>query len=305
MELVAVGSVIVDDIVLSGGETRMGVLGGGGTYAVCGMRVWCGGVGLVSAIGRGLPRSAEEHLEALADTTGVARLDAPQPRAWQLFEADGHRTEVFRTGFSSFEQMSPTPSDYPPAYAGAGGVFLLSGDVSKVRGWVERLRRDNPGVVVYWEPWDVFMEARNRPAFREVAHLVDVFSPNGVEAARLTGREDPFEQVQLLLEDGANVVALRLGENGSLVGTRGGDLWRVPAPRIPGVEVVDVTGAGNAYSGGFLAAWVATGGNALAAGRCGAVSATFVMEQFGPPMPGTLTSEEALRRLNYLNRLPW
>jgi hypothetical protein len=42
----SVGSIILDDIVLYDGQTRMGVLGGGSTHAAMGMRVWADQVGL-------------------------------------------------------------------------------------------------------------------------------------------------------------------------------------------------------------------------------------------------------------------
>jgi ribokinase len=48
------------------------------------------------------------------------------------------------------------------------------------------------------------------------------------------------------------VVVIKLGEEGSLA-LHGGREWRVPAPKV---EVVDTTGAGDAFNGGFLAAWL-------------------------------------------------
>ena len=43
--------IIIDDIVFPDGRTTMGVLGGGGMYAVAGMRMWSEDVGMLSHVG--------------------------------------------------------------------------------------------------------------------------------------------------------------------------------------------------------------------------------------------------------------
>jgi len=43
--------IIIDDIVFPTGRTTMGVLGGGGMYAVAGMRIWSADVGILSNVG--------------------------------------------------------------------------------------------------------------------------------------------------------------------------------------------------------------------------------------------------------------
>jgi sugar/nucleoside kinase (ribokinase family) len=67
--------------------------------------------------------------------------------------------------------------------------------------------------------------------------------------------------------------------------------------------VVDPTGAGNAFCGGFLAGWVQSG-NLLTAGLYGAVAASFLVEQVGLPESSEAArqrrGEEAKRRLGVL-----
>jgi sugar/nucleoside kinase (ribokinase family) len=67
------------------------------------------------------------------------------------------------------------------------------------------------------------------------------------------------------------MVVIKLGENGSRAITRAGD-WTAPAPKV---SAVDTTGAGDAFNGGFLSAWLrgASVPQALRAGnRIGAAS---------------------------------
>ena len=61
---------------------------------------------------------------------------------------------------------------------------------------------------------------------------------------------------------------------------RPGEVFTVPA--VP-TNVVDTTGAGDAYCGGFLVA-LGSGVDAAEAGARAAVSASFALEQFGVPV---------------------
>jgi sugar/nucleoside kinase (ribokinase family) len=86
-----------------------------------------------------------------------------------------------------------------------------------------------------------------------------------------------------------------MGARGSLVGSRDGAIHRVPAPPT---TVVDTTGAGDAYIGGFLVG-LGEGNDAAEAGARAAVSASFAIEQFGVPDFGPDTHSEAERRLDW------
>ncbi|EIE88496.1 hypothetical protein RO3G_13207 [Rhizopus delemar RA 99-880] len=48
-------------------------------------------------------------------------------------------------------------------------------------------------------------------------------------------------------------------------------------------HIVDVTGAGNAFCGGYAAGWVQTEQDPVQSALYGAVSASFVVEQIGVP----------------------
>jgi sugar/nucleoside kinase (ribokinase family) len=81
-----------------------------------------------------------------------------------------------------------------------------------------------------------------------------------------------------LLQTGVPLVALRMGADGSLIASQSGDLLTVPAVRVE--KIVDVTGAGNAFCGGWITGMVETGSIAEAARRA-AISASLAIEQYG------------------------
>ena len=255
----------------------MGVLGGGATHAAMGMRVWSARVALLAALGRDVPERDRRTLARAVDLRDLPRRDAPTPRAWQLYEPDGRRTHVDRTDAELFMAMCPRPDELPAEYAGASGARLECDAPDPLREWMARLRAAGCDHVL-WEPWNVFCRPENRGVFGQLAPLLDVVSPNLLQAQRLTGLKDPQQVLAALLEAGVRVAVLRMGEAGSLVAGQGGAAVAVPAVTAP--SIVDVTGAGNAYCGGFLVGLAETG-DLGQAGCYGAVSASFALEQFG------------------------
>ena len=78
---------------------------------------------------------------------------------------------------------------------------------------------------------------------------LDYFTPSLPEAQAITGLRDPVEVSRRLLDQGIGVVALKMGADGCLVMTSARQSIRLPAFRV---EVVDATGAGDAFTAGFI-----------------------------------------------------
>lgn len=292
---ISIGCIIIDDIILPDGSSRMGTLGGGATHAVMGMRVWSERVGLVSPVGADFGSDQLAALAGLFDLHGlVVRPNDPTPRAWQLFETDGTRNEVFRTSYAGMAAMEPKPEDLPAFYNPLEGVHLHCAP-QDVPQWAPALRRRGARVIL-WEPWDPFCAPENRESFCENSRLVDIVSPNLKEGRHLTGLSDPADVVHALQEYGAPVGVLRMGEAGSLIAGLGGELVKIPA--YPVEKIVDVTGAGNAFCGGFIVGLARTG-DLRQAGWYGGVSASMALGQFGAVYPLAGVREEAQRRLGW------
>ena len=82
---------------------------------------------------------------------------------------------------------------------------------------------------------------------------VDIFMPSIVEAQHLTGLSKCREIAQFLRNNyDIDTIAIKMGENGSYVSTRETELF---VPAYP-VNVIDGTGAGDAYCAGFLAGMI-------------------------------------------------
>jgi hypothetical protein len=136
-------TVIIDDIVMPDGRTSMGQLGGGGPQCICGYQAAaaamqassatpssahvCPRLGLFAGVGADIPAAALEWLKAqnvelsglqYADGSASAGAAVPTARAWQLFEEDGLRTQVWRSRYSDPrypEQLLRPPFESMPA----------------------------------------------------------------------------------------------------------------------------------------------------------------------------------------------
>jgi sugar/nucleoside kinase (ribokinase family) len=80
--------------------------------------------------------------------------------------------------------------------------------------------------------------------------FIDYFIPSLPEAQAITGLKDPYDVVKALIDYGAGVVALKMGADGCLVMSKENETLRLPAFDV---EVVDATGAGDAFAAGFIA----------------------------------------------------
>jgi len=289
--MIGVGGVFIDDIVLPGGETRMASLGGAAVHALMGAAVWGERPGIVAPVGRGFPEACRRLLEEHLDTRGLKPLETEQMRAWQIFEEDGRRRELYRV-----EQTEPfirglSPADLPCGYDRRAAFYLLQG-FDGVRRW-----RAEIGGFVLWEPLQQVMVSASRGDFRSVLRecSVDLVSPNLIEAQAIYGRLSPEELVDAMTGDGAAAVALRMGADGSMVAdeTTGGPV-RVGAAPLAGI--VDPTGAGNTYCGALLAG-IVQGDSLRAAAARGAVAASFCVETWGALMPTAVDRLERDRRL--------
>jgi len=112
---------------------------------------------------------------------------------------------------------------------------------------------------------------------------IDIFLPNKEEGAVLTGLTDPVEiarQVDQLYPSA--LVILKLDADGALV-WQGGEAHHIPPATN---KLVDATGAGDSFAGGFLAKFL-TGSPAAEAARFATQISAWVIEHPGArPEPG-------------------
>ena len=140
------------------------------------------------------------------------------------------------------------------------------------------------------------------PAFelpRSIYPLCDYFTPNESEAAALSGRpvsdlESAERAADELLKRGVGNVVITLGEAGAMVKNR---KVTQHVPAFDAGPVVETTGAGDAFNGGFAVA-LSEGRDVVAATRFGCAVAGISVTRYGtaPSMPTRSEVDALLRR---------
>ncbi len=282
----------INDLVFPDGRTKMGLIGGGGAEAALGMRVWSDAVGLVAHVAPDFPANDRRFLaEACGiDLNGLVPAPYKRFRLWLLYDDDESRIEVMR-GPRDWSQVRVPPVQLPAAYHHARGIHVVEPDAEQLA-FLRHLKAAH-GTALCVESFAALCDTDDLASLAGLLAGVDIFSPDLADAMERTGAADPLASLDALQPVGADVLALRMGAEGSLVRhVLTGWTWHVPA--VP-TRVVDVTGAGNAYCGGCLIGWVETG-DAARAGCYGSVAASFMIEQFGLPQPDAALRTEAEAR---------
>ena len=226
--------------------------------------VFCGRVGA-----DGLDR----HRQALADCGVEPHLAGDPDRTTATIvlqlDRDGERTMFVDRGANAGLIASDIPLD---VWSGVtwlhltGYSFFDPGTRSVATELVSEARRRGARVSV--DPSSVaFLRAAGTQEFLGWVDGVDVIFPNLDEARALAGSTGPQIDLDTLAARFPHVV-VTLGSMGAAY-LAGAERIQVTAPRV---EVVDTTGAGDAFAAGFLARWVdgATPEAALDGGRAAA-----------------------------------
>lgn len=129
-----------------------------------------------------------------------------------------------------------------------GGSLVLPGIDGEPT--AELLRKARAaGVITFLDTvWDV--TGRWMQVLGPCLPHIDYFVPNLPEAQALTGLQHAADVARSLLDQGVGAVGLKMGEDGCLVMTNTGVSIRLPAFEV---DVVDATGAGDAFAAGFIA----------------------------------------------------
>lgn len=286
--LLVVGDVVTDVVarhaapLARGTDTRADIRivpGGAGANVCC----WaadrgCGDVRILARVGED---DVAWHAERLR-TAGVRPMlvtDAELRTATVIALVDTSAERTFLTDSGAVLRLAP--DDWSPELLDGVGHLHLSGylffaDSSRQ---VARLAMDAArarGVPVSVDPASAgFITALGVERTLSALDGVDILLPNADEARLLTGAGDPADAAAELSRL-APLTVVTLGAEGAVVAESGRVTARVPAPPA---EPVDSTGAGDAFTGAFLAARLcgADAPSAAEAGcRAGAQAVTLV-----------------------------
>ncbi|KAF7331930.1 PfkB domain-containing protein [Mycena kentingensis (nom. inval.)] len=288
-------------------------IGGGGTYAVIGARIWLSdGIGMLIDRGTDWQRNIQEKLDAFGPIWIYRdQLEHKTTRAVNRYLGE-HR---------NFEYLTPririTPRDLQGTRLGSSEIIHFICSPSRASTIMSQVRE-----VPDWAPTTIYEPIPDRcvpeelPALQKVLPEIDILSPNAEESFSVLSMPLPLsrqgieEACRRFLQlgvgrEGTGAVVIRSGAMGACVALRGQRLRWVDAfwTSADETKIVDVTGAGNSFLGGLAAGLKLSGGDIYQATLYASVSASFIIEQTGLPSlssMGEWNHDSPQRRLDEL-----
>jgi fructoselysine-6-P-deglycase FrlB-like protein/sugar/nucleoside kinase (ribokinase family) len=295
--VIVVGNLTIDDVVLPDGTTQMASVGGNSLYTALGVRLWQPGVGIVTRCGEDFPHDLPAMLNALGIAAeGVVDIAGPTVRNWVVYETNGQRHWIYRTPRERSREVAVQEQDIPVAWLEVEPspiVHVTAMPIDAVEAIVDKVRKVSPHARITLDTHeDYVVDYRNR--LRGLAGRVDAFLPSRAELNDLVGYDDPLRALADLSNLPTPVIVVKMGAEGVLVWNKAnGTLHEVG---IASGQVVDETGAGDAFCGGF-AAGLSLGYGPVEAAQRGTISASYAVAGFSSIFLSHVEPAEAQGRI--------
>jgi sugar/nucleoside kinase (ribokinase family) len=302
MSITVVGSVAYDSIETPSGR-RDRCLGGAATYFSLAASFFTD-VRVIAVVGEDFGPEQEAVFGARnIDTRGVERA-AGKCFCWEgsylenLNEARTHNTEL--NVFAAFEPKIPV------AYRDSQFLFLANIDPVLQR----RVREAMPDVkLVAGDTMNYWIDG-HRPALLQVLKGLDILLINDGEARMLANDKNLVRAASAVMGMGPRALVVKHGEYGATLfsgASDGAASKTFRAPAMPLEEVVDPTGAGDSFAGGFFGYLASQPQLTPEAFRramfYGSVMGSFAVERFGTERLQLLSRQEVDNRFNAFREL--
>jgi sugar/nucleoside kinase (ribokinase family) len=275
MSLVIVGSVAFDTIETPW-ERKEKIIGGSCTYCALAASYFAR-PGIVAVVGEDFPKDTIAFLKKRGiDLKGLKIVKGGKTFHWQgRYGYDPNQRETIRTDLNVFQDFRP---EIPASYKKADILFLANIDPDLQETIFLQVQKPK---LVALDTIGLWIQSKSETLLR-VLSRVDIYFGNDEEIRMLTNESNLIKAGKRIRAMGPRIVIVKKGEHGALV--FGEDvIFGVPA--LPCEDVIDPTGAGDSFSGGFLGyldkIGSFSGRDVRRAAVYGSVMASFAIEGFG------------------------
>ena len=242
MSILVVGSVALDSVETPFGKVR-DALGGSATYFSTAASLFTR-VNLVAVVGADFP---QEHVDFLkgrgVDVQGLQKVPGETFRWAGRYDYELNTTHTLETRLNVFADFHPA---LPEGYKRSDFLFLANIH-PELQYEVLRQMSPRPRLVMV-DTMDFWLQSQ-RAALERVIRAVDVVTMNESEVRMWSGTSNLLVAARRLISMGPKVVIIKQGEHGAVM-FNDSTYFMVPAYLLE--EVVDPTGAGDSFAGGFL-----------------------------------------------------
>ena len=293
MSLIIVGTVAFDSIQTPFGSSGK-VVGGAASYIGLSASQFIKEQHIISVIGDDFPQSFVEELESRGvQTHGLERRVGEKSFFWEgKYHTNMNSRDTLTTELNVLANFKPR---VPDEAQGVGYVMLGNLDPGVQLSVLDQLNRTPKLVVLdtmnFW--MDIALDG-----LKKVIERVDVLTINDEEARQLSGEHSLVKAAKKIQTMGPGTVVIKKGEHGALLFQQDQVFF---APALPLDEVLDPTGAGDTFAGGFIGHLARTDdisfANMKRAVVCGSAMASFACEKFGTERLMELNQKELELRI--------
>ncbi len=306
MGILVVGSVAFDSITTPHGSVDH-CLGGAATHFALAASFFTE-VRVIAVVGRDFGAREEAVFQARGiDTAGIEHADGLSFHWTGSYVESLAEAKTLGTDLNVFSSFAPK---IPAAYVDSEYLFLANIDPvlqAGVRRQMPRVRMVCGDTMNYWI-------ADHRADLEPVLRELDVLLINDGEAKMLAGESNLLLAARRVMEMGPKSLVIKHGEYGATAffserSFRGATSVPHPfrAPALPLAEVVDPTGAGDSFAGGFygyLASQPVLSPEVFRRAMFyGGVMGSFAVERFGTERLQKTTREEIEARFRLLEEM--
>jgi sugar/nucleoside kinase (ribokinase family) len=296
-DVTVTGHFAIDSIFLPDKQMPYAVLGGSSAYVSLTLRRLNAKVSVFSKVGGDFPEAYLWWLkEEGIDLSGVIRVKNARTTRFELKYADGF---LNRTLHLKSRAPSLTLEDVPKSLKSkVVHVAPIAGEITyevteKLKSSADVLSIDPQGLV---RNFDTEGYVTHSPLMdKRILELADIYKSSLEEIKAATGLSDLNSAVRAVHDYGVETVIVTLGAEGALLSIEG-TKYAVPAYQCE--KIVDPTGAGDVFIGGFLAEYV-RGEDSLWCACVGSAASSFAVEAVGPTFMEGETEIHQRARLLY------
>ncbi len=293
MKLITVGTVAFDSIATPF-ESREKVIGGAATYISMAAAYLNGECGVVSVVGDDFPTAFMDELKSRGvDLAGLQIKEGEKSFHWSgKYHMDMNSRDTLATDLNVLATFEP---NLPENYRDAEYV-MLGNLVPAVQIAVLNQMNKRPKLVVL-DTMNFWMDVA-REDLDKVFGMVDVVTINDEEARQYTGERSLKKAAAKILTLGPKALIIKKGEHGALLFSQD-EVFFAPAMLLD--DVVDPTGAGDSFAGGFIGYLAKMNDISFKAMKkaivTGSAMASFTCEDFGPEALLKVTEEQLNARV--------
>jgi sugar/nucleoside kinase (ribokinase family) len=243
--------------------------------------------GIVGVVGEDFPKETLELFDSRGIDTKGLLVKPGKTFFWEgRYEDDPNKRTTIATEVNILKGFRP---QLPELYRDTDILFLANIDPNLQEDILAQMI--NPSLVAM-DSMNYWIQTRAE-SLLNVLEKVDVFFANDEEVKMLTDELNLITAGKRLLEKGPSLVVIKKGEHGALLLSK--DFVFV-VPAYPSETVVDPTGAGDSFGGGFLGHLDKVDSyserDIRKAAVYGSVMASFTIEKFGIDRLKSLSSED-------------